>query len=289
MTSLFSFGSRGALFGRRRAADPRIRTARTRRDYRLRGPEVMEGRALLAPVLGGQIFTTGGPVEVEIGPPGGAFVSNIFLDSPGPAQFIGTSFQTGKVVNLGSFPAGVELVFRIDVTNTGDTFYTGPASRNPDGIAHATVNFVGAGVADVGFEDLFGGGDQDFDDVTFQVRGAIAPVAIDIKPGSDPNSINPRNNGNIPVAIFGSASFDVTSVDLSKLTFGPDGGEAGVIVKKNGKFQADFADLNGDGFLDLVVHFNTKQAGFQAGDTVGIILLDGQFLGQDSVRIVPPA
>jgi hypothetical protein len=46
----------------------------------------------------------------------------------------------------GSSPASVasrravELVFGIKVLDTGDTFYTGPAARNPDGRAHALVS-----------------------------------------------------------------------------------------------------------------------------------------------------
>ena len=36
---------------------------------------------------------------------------------------------------------------------------------------------------------------------------------IDIKPGSDPNPINPGSNGLIPVAILSSEDFDATTVD----------------------------------------------------------------------------
>ena len=50
-------------------------------------------------------------------------------------------------------------------------------------------------------------------------------------------------------------------------------------------------DANGDGFLDLVCHFNTQQTGFQSGDTAGV--LKGKtvggvpIIGTDSVRIIP--
>lgn len=36
---------------------------------------------------------------------------------------------------------------------------------------------------------------------------------IDIKPGSFPNSINLGSNGVVPVAIFGSVTFDVKQID----------------------------------------------------------------------------
>ena len=51
-------------------------------------------------------------------------------------------------------------------------------------------------------------------------------------------------------------------------------------------------DVNADGLLDLVCHFRTQKAGFQAGDTEGILTgktVDGVLIqGTDSINIVPP-
>ena len=59
----------------------------------------------------------------------------------------------------------------------------------------------------------------------FELNGTIeeeaAEVVIDIKPGSFPNSINPKNKGVIPVAILTTATFDATTVDPLSVTFGP--------------------------------------------------------------------
>jgi hypothetical protein len=88
----------------------------------------------------------------------------------------------GDQVNLGTYTAGTELIFGLFVQNTGDTFYTGPAALNPDQVPHALVitdplvdipGFLpflptwGPGETIVGFEDLFGGGDQDYDDLIY--------------------------------------------------------------------------------------------------------------------------
>ena len=95
-----------------------------------------------------------------------------------------------------------------------------------------------------------------------QQQVATAAVAtavdIDIKPGSDPNAVNPRSKGAIPVAVLGSVDFDATLVDFSTIAFGP--GEAPPV------HDGHVEDVNGDGFVDLILHFNTQETGIQCGD-----------------------
>ena len=45
-------------------------------------------------------------------------------------------------------------------------------------------------------------------------------VHIDIKPESCPNPINPNSKGLLPVAILGSADFDVSQIDVETITIG---------------------------------------------------------------------
>jgi hypothetical protein len=101
-------------------------------------------------------------------------------------------------------------------------------------------------------------------------------VSIDIKPGEGPASINSKSKGTIPVAVLSSPTFDAAAqVDQTSLTFGPTGGE------KSLAFCTGPQDVNGDGLLDLVCHFNTPSTQFQTGDTKGI--LKGKILGGSSI------
>ncbi|UCE38881.1 MAG: hypothetical protein JSW00_06570 [Thermoplasmata archaeon] len=111
-------------------------------------------------------------------------------------------------------------------------------------------------------------------------------VSIDIKPGSDPNSINLGSQGNVPVAIFSTPDFDATNIDPLTVTL------AGASVKLKGKGtpMTSFEDINEDGLLDIVVHVDTTAFELSLGDTDAVLegeTYDGVCIkGTDTVRIV---
>jgi probable HAF family extracellular repeat protein len=85
-------------------------------------------------------------------------------------------------------------------------------------------------------------------------------ISIDIQPGSDPASINPKSNGKIPVAILTTDTFDATTVNAATVRFGAVGTEAVPV-------QVAVEDVNGDGRPDLLLTFNTPATGITCGAT----------------------
>ena len=94
-------------------------------------------------------------------------------------------------------------------------------------------------------------------------------VAIDIKPGSDANCINPRSRGVFSVAILGS-SVDITTIDVSTIEIDDDGDP--ITTPGVAPVNFSFNDVDGDGTTDLVLHFRTPELN-AAG-----LLIDGNAL-----------
>lgn len=108
-------------------------------------------------------------------------------------------------------------------------------------------------------------------------------VEIDIKPGSNPNSINPHSKGVIPVAILTTDDFNAATVDVETVRFGPDGAQAEHWALE---------DVDNDGDEDIILHFRTQDTGIRAGDTeaelAGKTWNGWSIHSCDLVRTVPP-
>lgn len=93
-----------------------------------------------------------------------------------------TPLVPGDFVELGRLAAGTSLDFFViaDGANGGKNVYSTRTSLNPDGINHV-VSFAytepGSSYLIIGFEDLYGGGDRDFNDLLFAVDIGAANVA----------------------------------------------------------------------------------------------------------------
>jgi parallel beta-helix repeat protein len=104
-------------------------------------------------------------------------------------------------------------------------------------------------------------------------------VDIDIKPGSDPNSINLKSKGLIPVAVLADEFFDPKDIVIDSITF------AGA-----NPLRGNFEDVDNDGDLDLILHFNTQSLNLTSSDTKATLfgrLNNGTLIkGVDSIRVV---
>jgi parallel beta-helix repeat protein len=113
----------------------------------------------------------------------------------------------------------------------------------------------------------------------------IVEVTIDIKPGSDPNSINLCSHGVVPIAILSGDGFDATTVDPSTVEFAG----ASIRVKGKGALQYSLEDVDGDGDLDLVAQISVENLDLDGGSTTATVsglAGDVPFEGTDSVNIV---
>jgi len=137
----------------------------------------------------------------------------------------------------------------------------------------------------------------------------VVPVTINIKPGSDPNSINLKGNGVISVAVLTTQAgenglplaFDATTIDPLSVRFGPADvvfDETGGAFESHGKGHLEDAfeldEVTKDGDTDMVLHFKTKETGIGPTDTEACVKGDWvdemgvthKFFGCDAIRIV---
>lgn len=200
---------------------------------------------------------------------------------PGASPYPGPSFaemvdailalDPPKVIGISSGGGGLDDLQAIAVA-TGAVAPPGGVDCDGDGIVDllegeplvCTIASSGAGISEA---------------IIAIVEAATEPtfiaVTIDIHPGSFPNPINPRSRGVIPVAILTTETFDATTVDPLSVRFGPHGA---VEAHRRGHIE----DADGDGDLDMVLHFNTQETGIQCGDTSAS--LTGQTFGGQAIQ-----
>ena len=147
---------------------------------------VQAAAILDTPILGGTlVVVTSGDVTATYLGSDAAYVNALYLADPldNPRYLFWKWTNVGRTVDLGWFAAGTELTFRLDVLNTGQHFYTGDGALNPDALPHAlAVTHFDSGrqrfVTTVGFEDLLGGGDRDYNDFMFRLTNVSDPPAV---------------------------------------------------------------------------------------------------------------
>ena len=131
-----------------------------------------------------------------------------------------------------------------------------------------------------------------FDNLSVEITPIQPPVTtvfIDVRPDSDINNINLKSSGVVPVAVFGTDTFDVNTIDLESIDLS---GAKVVTVGNNNKMLYYFDDINGDLSTDLVIKAEISDLDLEVEDGSATVILgaetyDGELLrGEDVVRIV---
>jgi hypothetical protein len=169
----------------------------------------------------------------------------------------------------------------------GMGFHKGPRDSDGDGVPDGSDNCIFTFNPDQIDSDGDGSGDA--------CNGTIN-VHADIKPGSDPNSINcEKTNGVIPVGVLSRPRWSATTIDADSVRFGPSGAKEVHTDPNTGAALRHVEDLDGNGLPDMVFHFKSGDTGIRCGDTSATIrgiARDSRgakpFIGGDAIRTVPP-
>jgi hypothetical protein len=177
-------------------------------------------------------------------------------------------------VNL-NCPLSAGEIYRLVATTPNNKYFGSPGAFNfPAGNAEISVlsSYLGSPYYSSWFS---------FNDIATELIQTELEATIDIKPGSDVNSINLKSKGVVPVAILTTEDFDALGVDGESVSF------AGA-----GLVRAHMEDVDEDGDDDLLLHFRTRELSDLSFDSTEATLigttLDGTpFHGVDTVNIVP--
>ena len=114
----------------------------------------------------------------------------------------------------------------------------------------------------------------------------VIVVEVDVKPGSNPNAVNTKSKGQLPIGIYGSGTFDVAEIDVDTI-------DVECMGNVDTGFRTSIEDLVvEDGIDDMMLHVPMQSFpwGAPKGSLVTItvtgLLNDGTaFVGTDVVLI----
>ncbi|HUV56184.1 MAG TPA: hypothetical protein VMV84_03020 [Dehalococcoidales bacterium] len=171
-------------------------------------------------------------------------------------------------------------LYRDDVTDTGNLDVVFILTFTPDEVDLPIIASYGP-YPDEGLAEYWYMGDESPDTYywALEPRGYNLPD-IDIKPGSDPNSINLKSRGVVPVAVLTTDEFNASTVNPETVLFAGASPVRWVMC-----------DVDDDGDLDLLFHFKTQELDLDEDSTeatlTGATDTGQPIEGTDTVNIVP--
>ena len=268
-----------------------------------------DGRALLADIQGStdnvRLYNADGTLNMELFSV--SFPEQVQIDTVLPGAYLNNSFSADLITD-----------FDLDGTIDSQLFFNGGRGiyRLGNGNLLATA---GDGVWEL--DPVTGdpleqesGGSARFIEL-LPVGAEAVELYLDIKPGSCPNSFNPKSQGKLPVALLGTMDFDVMDIDPASVVISREdgvGGSVGITLRPNMTMMASYEDvatpfdgdlcdcheMGPDGYMDLGFKFSRPElvAALELGSlehntlvelVVSGELLDGTpFEARDCIRIV---
>jgi len=222
------------------------------------------------PIAG--IELTWGPGSVPVG------YSVAFYDDNDPQGTSAAVPDLSNHVPPGGLPTMVPVMLDEAMTNVVSVQLSFPDGSVPPGTVLSDVMI------------RFEGGP--WEDASSEAQEVQRGVFVDVKPGSCPNSFNPRKNGVLPVAILGTFSFDVTTIDPASVM------GAGTVAPLRWAWE-DVATpyiggsggchtMGPDGIIDLTLKYDAREV-TQAMDLMSDggelvpLLLHGTLMGTDTM------
>ncbi len=202
--------------------------------------------------------------------------SGIAIDAAGSAYVVGTTnpdcpqnaCADAFVTKLA--PSGATVVYSTSVGGNDDLDFGHGIAVDAAGSAYVTgITFATDFPTTPGAFDTSPNGDADAFVAKLSAQAAV-PVLVDIKPGSVRNPINLHSDGLIPVAILSTSTFDARTLVATSVCFG-DAEDAGQRDCSEAHGKGHITDVNGDGRLDLLLHFEVRETGIDRGDTTACL------------------
>ena len=125
-----------------------------------------------------------------------------------------------------------------------------------------------------------------FDNLTIAPEPTPVPVAVNIRPQCCPNPLSAVSKGMLPVVISGTNEFDVNDIEPASVSIVVNGIEISAVrhCYKDVTAPAEpcvCPESSGpDGFIDIILHFETEALLEALGDLTGVEQLELQFTGR---------
>lgn len=199
--------------------------------------------------------------------PGASVSEYIYVQGGGTLNMYSGTIGLGCFINVGSDAAGMTIYgteFEVD--------------GYPCDYGEVTLT-IGRGTLTGEYGDESSIDLWIFSDTPINLQPPQGPT-IDIKPGSDDNSINLKSKGVVPVAVLTTEDFNASDVDPTTVEFA---GAKPVRWK--------ICDVDEDGDDDMLFHFKTEKLELDENSTEATLTgetYNGDVIaGTDKVRIVP--